>query len=81
MMNLKSSGVQRYNMEMINELIQTDLPCPVAPAIKQCGILAKSWITGLLVTLSTPKTTGISIVDSVQAFDWIISRSKTSLRC
>ena len=61
-------------------LMQTDLPWPVAPAISACGILARSWMTGLFVTLSTPSTTGSSIAASAQALDSMISRRSTSLR-
>ena len=39
MISFTSSGVALYKILMINVLIQTDLPEPVAPAIKRCGIL------------------------------------------
>ena len=40
-----SSGVARIRTEMIRELRQDDLPAPVAPAIRMCGILARLAIT------------------------------------
>ena len=36
-----SSGVARIRIEMISELMQLDLPAPVAPAIRMCGIFAR----------------------------------------
>ena len=35
-----SSGVARVRMLTSSELMQTDLPAPVAPAIRMCGVLA-----------------------------------------
>ena len=36
-----SSGVARIRIEMIIELMQVDLPAPVAPATRMCGIFAR----------------------------------------
>jgi hypothetical protein len=38
MIILTSSGVDLYRIDMISELIITDLPDPVEPAINACGI-------------------------------------------
>src|SRR4028118_635958 len=35
-----SSGVARVRMLTSSELMQTDLPAPVAPAMRMCGVLA-----------------------------------------
>ncbi len=45
-----SSGVARVRIEVISPLRQTDLPDPVAPAIRMCGILAR------LATRTRPST-------------------------
>jgi len=54
--NLTSSGVALNKIEHKKALTQTDLPEPVAPAIKRCGISEMSATTGLPAT-STPKLT------------------------
>jgi hypothetical protein len=36
-----SSGVARVSTETSSELRQDDLPAPVAPAIRMCGIFAR----------------------------------------
>ena len=48
----KSVGVALYSRLTRIELMQTDLPEPVAPAIIPCGILRKSIVTGSPVKLS-----------------------------
>ena len=48
-----SSGFALYSILMIIVLIQTDLPEPVAPAIKRCGIFAIS-VTLTLPAISFP---------------------------
>ena len=40
-----SSGVARTMTEVIRQLMQDDLPEPVAPATRTCGILARLAIT------------------------------------
>jgi len=42
-----SSGVARSRIELRMALIDPDLPEPVVPAIRRCGILARSHATGL----------------------------------
>ncbi len=36
-----SSGVARVRIEVIRVLMQVDLPAPVAPATRMCGIFAR----------------------------------------
>ena len=45
--NLHSLGVNLYNKLIIIELIPTDLPDPVVPAMSKCGIFSKSAIKGI----------------------------------
>lgn len=40
-----SSGVERTSTEVIRQLMQEDLPAPVAPATRMCGIFARLAIT------------------------------------
>ena len=40
-----SSGVARTMTEVIRQLMQEDLPDPVAPATRTCGIFARLAIT------------------------------------
>ena len=49
-----SSGLALNRIDKIIALIPTDLPAPVVPATKQCGILAKSATIGL-PEMSLPK--------------------------
>ena len=58
------------------ELIQTDLPEPVEPAISRWGIFVRSATTGFPLT-SLPRTTGISAFESAQARDSTISLMQT----
>ena len=53
---LTSSGFDLYKILVISELIHTDLPEPVAPAIKICGKFAISAITQFPL-ISLPKAT------------------------
>ena len=56
MMRRTSSGVDLYSSEISMELMHTDLPEPVVPAISMCGILAMSPMTGLpVMSLPTAK--------------------------
>ena len=45
-MNLTSSGLALYKIEIIIVFIHTDFPEPVVPAINRCGIEDKSPIIG-----------------------------------
>ena len=53
-MNLHLSGVCLYNKDNIIVLIHTDLPDPVVPAIRRCGILLKSPIIGTFYRKPSP---------------------------
>ena len=53
-----SSGVDRVRIEVIRLLRQTDLPEPVAPAIRMCGILAR-FATSTRPSTSLPRPTTI----------------------
>ena len=54
MMRRTSSGLALKRIDKIMALIPTDLPAPVVPATKQCGIFAKSATVGL-PEMSFPK--------------------------
>ncbi|MCY1463429.1 hypothetical protein D9M71_813230 [compost metagenome] len=57
-----SSGVARMRMEVIIEFTNEDLPAPVAPATRRCGILARLATTYPPSTsLPTPMTIGWSV--------------------
>ena len=53
MISFTSSGFALYRILMISVLIHTDLPEPVAPAMRRCGILAIS-ATTVLPAISFP---------------------------
>ena len=53
MISLTSSGEDLNRILIIRVLIQTDLPEPVAPAIRRCGILAIS-VTTFCPAISSP---------------------------
>ena len=40
------SGVDRMSTDVTNELMHDDLPAPVAPAMRRCGIVARLARTG-----------------------------------
>ncbi len=67
--NRTSSGVALYNKLIISELIQTDLPEPVEPAISKCGIFARS-ATVTCPEISRPSAT-VSLLCAEQN-DWIL---------
>ena len=46
MMKRTSSGVAEYRRLVIMPLTATDLPDPVVPATKRCGILDRFTLTG-----------------------------------
>ena len=72
-----SLGALRYNKLEIKVFVITDLPEPVVPAIKRCGILAKFATTALPeISLPTANVSG-----SVAFFHSLLSitpRSRTS---
>ena len=47
MMNRSSSGPNLKRILEMIELMQTDLPDPVAPATRRCGMAARSPMTAL----------------------------------
>ena len=62
MIKRTSSGFALKRMERIMALIPTDLPAPVVPATKQCGIFAKS------ATIGLPE---ISLPSDKVKFEWL----------
>ncbi len=60
------------------ELMHTDLPEPVAPAIRRWGIFARSEMSGLPDT-SLPSAMGISALAETQSSDSRISRMPTGV--
>ncbi len=73
-----SSGCALYRMLMINVLIHTDLPEPVAPAISICGILAISETT-TLPAISFPTAKARLDWKSLNSFVSSKSRSPTGM--
>ena len=67
-MSFTSSGEALYKRLIIKVLIQTDLPEPVAPAIKRCGIFAISAITGF-PAISFPAANASLDFDFINASD------------
>ena len=68
-----------YKIERIREFTQTDFPEPVEPAIKRCGVFARSIKRGS-PEMSFPKITGIAIFSKAGFFCSIISRKLTTAR-
>ncbi len=62
------------------ELMQTDLPEPVAPAMSRCGILVRSEMSGLPET-SLPSAMGSSALALLQSSLSRISRMPTAVGC
>jgi len=58
--NLTCEGCFLYKSDINTALIPTDLPCPVAPAISNCGIFAKS-ATNTSLEIVFPSAIGKSI--------------------
>ena len=67
-MSFTSSGEALYSILMIIEFMQTDLPEPVVPAMRRCGIFAISKYTGSPAT-SSPRQTVSLLFASVNAGD------------
>ena len=55
------SGRCRYMIDMMIVLMQTDLPEPVVPAIRQWGIAARSVMSGSPLA-SLPRNSGIAML-------------------
>ena len=75
MISFTSLGSDLYKILMISVLIQTDLPEPVAPAIRRCGILAIS-VTMTLPPISLPTANATGLFAFSNA-----SPSRSSLKC
>jgi hypothetical protein len=58
--NLRVSGLCRYTSDVMIVFTQTDLPDPVAPAMRRCGILARS-ATTTFPSRSLPNAMGSAI--------------------
>ena len=53
--NFTSSGLALIRIEAITQLIHTDLPLPVAPAIKRCGVaLISAHLTVPMISFPSP---------------------------
>ena len=74
--SLTSLGSALYKILIMIVLMQTDLPDPVAPAIRRCGIFAIS-VTFVLPAISLPTAKLIFDLDSLNSFDSIRSRNAT----
>ena len=70
--NLHWSGVREYKIDKIIAFKPTDLPDPVVPAIRRCGIFDKSWITDF-PEISLPNTIGIKELEVSKSFSPKIS--------
>ena len=73
---MTSLGDDLYITLVIIELIQTDLPEPVAPAIKRCGMSSIPEIK-ILPSTSLPRVRGISDLLFLNSWDSINSLSAT----
>ena len=73
-----SFGSALYKILIINVLIQTDLPEPVAPAIKRCGIFAISAII-TFPAISFPTANAIADLELLNVSPSNNSRKKTGL--
>ena len=78
-MKRTSSGVALKSMDIIMPFTPTDLPEPVIPATKRCGIFAKSPTTGV-PAISLPKATVSLDLASVNTDEERISLNITSWR-
>ena len=78
MISFTSLGSALYKTLMINVLIHTDLPEPVAPAIRRCGILAMS-ATVTFPPMSFPTAKDILEELFLNSGDSRRSRSMTAL--
>ena len=72
MINFTSFALALYKKLSIKALMATDLPDPVVPAIKTCGILPRSATTGF-PEISLPSAMVVSDAVSANVFELIIS--------
>ena len=68
-----------YKIERIILFTQTDLPAPVEPAIRRCGVFARSIICGS-PEMSFPRITGIAILSNAGFASSTISLKLTTER-
>ena len=78
MMKRTSSGVDLYSRLMMRELVHTDLPEPVVPAISAWGSRAMSPMT-LLPPISRPRAKATADLCSVKSRDSMTSRISTGV--
>ena len=71
-----SAGVRRKRIEQIIALSPADLPAPVAPATRRCGIDARSATAGWPIA-SRPSARASGAFDSLNSFERRISRRDT----
>ena len=74
------SGVERMRIDVMSELMQLDLPAPVAPAMSRCGIVARFIITAW-PAMSRPMATSSGCVALRASGEARMSPSGTSWRC
>jgi len=80
MMNRTSSGVDLYSRDTIRELVHTDLPEPVVPAISTWGSRSMS-PTMFRPPMSRPRAKATLDLCSVNSRDSITSRISTGVTC
>ena len=71
-----SAGVRRKRIEQIIALSPADLPAPVAPATRRCGIDARSATAGWPIA-SRPRARASGAFDSLNSLERKISRRDT----
>ena len=76
MMSRTSAGEDLYSSEIKIELMHTDLPEPVVPAMSKCGIFAKS-MTCAVPVMSLPSATDKLAREFSKFFEPMTSRSDT----
>ena len=74
------SGVARMRIDVISELMHDDLPAPVAPEMRTCGICARLTRTAR-PAMSRPSATSSGCVAWCASSDVRMSPSETSCRC
>ena len=72
MIRRTSSGVALYSREMIRELVHTDLPEPVVPAMSRWGSLA------MLPTMQLPPMSLPTAKETLDRLSWKFLEDSTS---
>ena len=78
-MSFTLSGVSRIRTELMMEFMHDDLPDPVAPEIKMCGISARFAMTAR-PAMSRPIATSSGWVAACPSLESRMSRRETSWR-